>query len=294
MTENHTGKIVKGIAGFYYVYVEEKGLFECKAKGLFRNEGIKPLVGDNVIIQVIDEAEKRGNVEEILPRKNEIIRPACSNIDMAAVIMAISKPAPKYTLLDKILIFFEYYEIPVIICFNKVDEEDKAVREYILKRYKKSDVKLMFSSARTGGGIDELLEELEGKTSILTGPSGVGKSSILNRICPGASDVGGISKIGRGRHTTRHSEIFNISADTYIMDTPGFTSLDVPAIPKEKLKYYFPEFSPYNGECRFDECVHINEPDCRVKKALENGSINEDRYESYKSLYENIKMRKEY
>ena len=152
----------------------------------------------------------------------------------------------------------------------------------------------MFSSARTGGGIDELLEELEGKTSILTGPSGVGKSSILNRICPGASDVGGISKIGRGRHTTRHSEIFNISADTYIMDTPGFTSLDIPAIPKEKLKYYFPEFSPYNGECRFDECVHINEPDCRVKKALENGSINEDRYESYKSLYENIKMRKEY
>lgn len=294
MIDNYTGKIVKGIAGFYYVYVEEKGLFECKAKGLFRNEGVKPLVGDNVIIQVIDEGEMKGNVEEILPRKNEIIRPACSNIDMAAIIMSISKPLPKYTLLDKILIFFEYYEIPVLICFNKIDEEDNEVKSYILERYKYGGVDLLFSSAHTGQGVEELLDRLKGKTSILTGPSGVGKSSILNRIYPGASEVGGISKIGRGKHTTRHSEIFNISSNTYIMDTPGFTSLDLPSIPKEKLKYYFPEFLSFNGKCRFDECIHINEPDCSIKGAVEEGLINKDRYESYVSLYDSIKMRKEY
>ena len=293
MKETYRGKIIKGIAGFYYVHVEEKGLFECKAKGLFRKEKIKPLVGDNVFISITDESLFTGNIEDIDARKNEIIRPACANIDMAVLVMAASRPAPKFTLLDRIMIFFEYHEIPVVLCFNKCDEITEEDMVHIRTRYERSGAKILFVSAMEGTGLDELKETLRDKTSILTGPSGAGKSSLINRLCPDAGlEVGDISRIGRGRHTTRHSEVFKSGESTFIMDTPGFTSLDVPDIDELKLRYYFNEFKEHENKCRFDGCVHIHEPGCAVKEALENGLIDRERYESYISIFEDLKTRR--
>ena len=293
MRETYRGKIIKGIAGFYYVHVEDKGLFECKAKGLFRKEKIKPLVGDNVFISITDESFRLGNIEDIVTRKNEIIRPACANIDMAVLVMAASRPAPKFTLLDRIMVFFEYHDIPVILCFNKCDEIMEEDMVYIISRYERSGAKILFVSAMDGIGLDELKETLRDKTAILTGPSGAGKSSLINRLCPDAGlEVGDISRIGRGRHTTRHSEIFKAEEGTFIMDTPGFTSLDVPDIDELKLRYYFNEFKGHENKCRFDGCVHVHEPGCAVKEALENGMINRERYESYISMFEDLKTRR--
>ncbi len=295
MSDTYNGKIIKGIAGFYYVYIDQKGLFECKAKGLFRKEKIKPLVGDNVLVSITDEANGIGNITDIEKRKNEIIRPACANIDMAITVMAISKPAPKFSLLDKIMVFFSYYDIPVTLCFNKCDEADDAGMNIVRERYKASGADVIFTSAMEGTGITELKSVMQEKTTVLTGPSGVGKSSILNRLCPDADlEVGDISRIGRGKHTTRHTEIFKIARNTFVMDTPGFTSLDIPEIPKEDLKFYFNEFSDYENRCRFDGCVHIHEPDCAVKDALKEGRINPDRYKSYCDMYRSIEESDKY
>ena len=290
MDELLTGKIIKGIAGFYYVQSEGKGLFACKAKGLFRGLGIKPLVGDVCRFRITDESDMEGNVEEILPRKNSIIRPACANIDEAVIVVSATKPAIKYMLLDKIHLFFEYYEIPVCICLNKTDEADASVINEVRARYAKSGVRLICTSAETGAGVDELKKHLSGKTVILTGPSGTGKSSLVNEMFPGAAmETGDVSKIGRGRHTTRHTELFRIAPDTYVADTPGFTSLDIPSIEPDRLKFYYNEFAPFEGKCRFDMCTHIHEPGCAVKEALEAGEIDEGRYEIYKEFYSALK-----
>lgn len=292
MKETHRGKIIKGIAGFYYVYVVGKGLFECKAKGLFRKDKIKPLVGDNVSVSITDDSLKLGNIEDIEERKNSIIRPACANIDMAVIVMAISRPAPKYTLLDRIMIFFEYHDIPLALCFNKCDEAQEDDMSDIKSRYKDSGAAVLFTSATGNTGIDELKLLLKSRTSIFTGPSGVGKSSLINLLCPEAFlETGDISRIGRGKHTTRHSEIFKVDTDTFIMDTPGFTSLDVPEIEKRQLKYYFNDFKEYENKCRFDGCVHIHEPDCAVKEALARGDINRERYDSYTGIYKELETR---
>ena len=206
---SYTGKIIKGIAGFYYVDIKDKGLYECKAKGLFRKEGIKPLVGDNAIIDILDEEKKTGNIIDITERKNSIIRPACANIDLAVTVMSASKPKFKPLLMDKILIFFEYYDIDTLICFNKVDDASEEDIEATESHFSHTGYELLYTSAKTGTGVDKLKEILKGKTSILTGPSGVGKSSLINNIFPHADmETGGMSKIGRGKHTTRHSEIF--------------------------------------------------------------------------------------
>ena len=295
MKETYKGKIIKGIAGFYYVYVEDKGLFECKAKGLFRKEKIKPLAGDNVFISITDETLKTGNIEDIDVRKNEIIRPACANIDMAFIVMAASRPAPKYSLLDRIMIFFEYHEIPVALCFNKCDEINDDDLLFIKTRYEKSGAMVFFVSAKEKTGIDGLKKTMQNRTSILTGPSGVGKSSIINLLCPEADpEVGDISRIGRGKHTTRHTEIFKAGAGTYVMDTPGFSSLDVPEIDKDRLKYFFNEFKDFENKCRFDGCSHIHEPRCAVKDALEKGLINSERYESYLNIYKELEAHEKF
>lgn len=290
------GKIIKGIAGFYYIYAENGQVYECKAKGAFRKQKIKPLVGDMVRIAVLDEAEHLGNVEEILPRKNQLIRPAVANIDMALVIFAAAKPEPNFNLLDRFLCMMEFQNVPVTICFNKTDLVDEEKIEEYRRIYEPAGYRLMSTCTRTGEGVDAVKALLHGKTTTVAGPSGVGKSSLINAL---QSDVqmqtGVISdKIDRGKHTTRHSEIVPVMEDSYIMDTPGFSSMDVPGFEKEDLWTCFPEFREYEPYCKFQGCSHINEPDCGVKEALAEGKISSVRYENYKLLYEELKNMKKY
>lgn len=289
------GKIIKGIAGFYYIETEQ-GLYECKAKGAFRNQKKKPLVGDNVDISVQDEENKKGNIQDILPRKNQLIRPTVANVDQAVVIFAAASPAPNLNLLDRFLITMEQYNVETIICFNKSDLVTEEEKDKLRKIYESCGYRVIFTSVSKEQGLSEVRVLLRGKTTVLAGPSGVGKSSMINYLKPDANmETGQISrKIERGKHTTRHSELFELEKDSYIMDTPGFTSLYVDNLEKEELSYYFPEFEEYRNECRFQGCMHLMEPDCKVKDAVERGDISSTRYENYKLLYEEIKDKKRY
>ena len=290
------GKIVKGIAGFYYVHVVESGVYECKAKGIFRKDGVKPLVGDNVEIEILDEKDMEGNITQILPRKNELIRPAVANIDQALVVFAVTKPKPHFNLLDRFLVMMESREVPVILCFNKTDiAEDPEIAE-LKDIYEGCGYPLLFTSAKQEQNIEELKTVLQGKTTAIAGPSGVGKSSLINLLQSGVKmETGRISaKIERGRHTTRHSELIVLGEDSYIMDTPGFSSLYISDIDKESLKYCFPEFASCEGHCRFNGCDHVHEPGCAVKQAVEEGKIHNSRYEDYLTLYQELQKRKRY
>ncbi len=290
------GKIIKGIAGFYYVYTGEAGLYACKAKGIFRKQKIKPLVGDDVEIEVTHEGDREGNITLILPRKNTLIRPAVANIDQALVIFAITKPKPNLPLLDRFLVTMEQRKIPALICFNKEDIVSAEECEKLRTCYETAGYEILFTSAEEGKGIEELKVHLQGKTSTVAGPSGVGKSSLINLLSPQAEmETGEISeKIDRGKHTTRHSELLMIDEDTFIMDTPGFTSLYLENMEKEELQGYFPEFAAYEPLCQFGGCSHINEPRCGVKEALAEGKISQQRYDDYKLMYEELKEQKKY
>lgn len=290
------GKIIKGIAGEYFVHVQDAGVYTCKAKGVFRHKNLKPLVGDNVSIDVISEENKIGNIVDICDRKNQLIRPAVANIDQTLVVFAAKSPMPNKNLLDKFLVMMESQDMESILCFNKCDlVEDEEIYE-LKTTYEKAGYKVILISVYENQGIEQVKELLAGKTTSLAGPSGVGKSSLLNLIVPDAvMETGDISrKIERGKHTTRHSEIFSLGDNTYLLDTPGFSSIYTCECEKEELKYYFPEIYKYEGQCRFNGCVHVNEPDCVVKAAVEEGIIGQSRYDNYVSFYEEIKNKKKY
>lgn len=289
------GKIIKGIAGFYYVQTAE-GLYECKAKGIFRKEKIKPLVGDDVEISVTDEEKKTGNVDQILPRKNTLIRPAVANIDQVLVIFAAASPKPNLNLLDRFLVSMEKQGVPAVICFNKQDMVEEEEQHRLRHIYENSGCQVLFTCAEKNQGIRQVRELLNGKTTAVAGPSGVGKSTMVNLLAPEAQmETGEISKkIDRGKHTTRHSEILLVGEGTYICDTPGFTSLAVWDMEKEELKDYFREFNEYEGQCRFQGCTHTHEPGCRVKEALDEGKISRQRYDNYLEMYTELKEKRRY
>ena len=294
------GKIMKGIAGFYYVYTKQ-GLVECKARGIFRKEQIKPLVGDLVEGEITEDTEAApempaGNIVEILPRSNELVRPAVATVDQALVIFAIVKPDPNYNLLDRFLINMKKQSLPCVICFNKKDLASEQERGELLAAYEGCGYRVIFVSGTAGEGFSELAKCLEGKTTVLAGPSGVGKSTIVNRLYPQANmETGEISrKIERGKHTTRHAQLFALGENTFICDTPGFTSLSIGDMEKEELCGYYAEFASCEENCRFRGCSHIREPSCGVRQALAEGRISRVRYDNYVLLYEELKSRRKY
>lgn len=290
------GKIIKGIAGFYYVHDGHSRIYECKAKGAFRNQKVKPLVGDNVDFDVLDDQKMTGNIIKILPRKNALIRPASANIDQALVVFAGREPDPNLNLLDRFLVMMERQGIPCLICFSKDDLLEKGEEKRLADRYKGSGCPVLFLCARENQGVEQVRNLLSGKTTVLAGPSGVGKSTLMNVLKPDAEmETGQVSeKIKRGKHTTRHAQLFCLEDGTFLMDTPGFSSMDIEDMPCEELRFYFPEFDPYEGTCRFLGCIHDREPGCRVKEAVSGGIISRERYESYIRLYQDLKDRKRY
>ena len=291
------GKIIKGIAGFYYVHVADDGhtmgtVYECKAKGVFRKDHRKPLVGDDVEMDVLDEAQKKGNIRELLPRHSELIRPAVANVDQALVIFAITKPQPNFNLLDRFLVMMQQQDIPCIICFNKQDIDEEGKKEDYRAIYEQAGFRTITVSAARQEGIDTIQELLRGKTTTVAGPSGVGKSSLVNCLQSGTvMETGSISeKIERGKHTTRHSELISIAQDTYILDTPGFSSLGIVSVGEGcSWRNFIRSLPPFEKYCKFGGCSHISEPVCGIKAAVAEGEIPQIRYENYCLLYDELK-----
>lgn len=284
MMTKTTGRILRSISGFYDVQTPE-GLISCRARGILRRQGNSPLTGDMVEISI---EKGKGMVEAILPRRNSFVRPAVANVDALVVFAANVNPITEPFLIDRVAAIAGDQEVNVILCVNKCDLDPA---HDLVRIYRKAGFPVIPTSAETGEGVDTLREMIRGKLTAFTGNSGVGKSSILNRLCPElALPTGEVSeKLGRGRHTTRHVELYKLEEDTYVADTPGFSSFDtdqMEVILKENLQYAFPDFGPYIGKCRFDDCSHRAEPDCAVRIALEAGDIEPTRYDSYRKLYE--------
>lgn len=287
------GVIIKGIGGFYYIKSGNE-IIECKARGRFRNEGVIPLVGD-----VVDYSAKDNSyvIDNIMPRKNSLIRPPVANVDQAILVFASAKPEPNLDLLNRFLILIEHNNLHAVICINKSDLTDNGIVNNIMTPYKDAGYRVIYTSTVLNIGIDELKTCLKDKINVFAGPSGVGKSSLLNALQPGFNlKTGDLSdKLDRGKHTTRHSELLGLCSGGFVADTPGFSSLEIDFISKEELENLFPEFRDLNNPCRFARCSHITEPDCAVKAAVSNRIINKERYNSYVSLYNELsRVRRKY
>ena len=285
-------RIIKALSGFYYVQTED-GVVECRARGRFRRQDQSPLVGD--FVRITRQGDK-GVLEALLPRKNAFIRPAVANIDQLVVLASCAIPVTEPFLIDRVLAIAQLQNVPALVVVNK---DDLAPAQPLAEIYRRAGVPVLVTSAETGEGIEALREALAGKLSCLTGNSGVGKSSLLNRACPQLQlPVGEVSeKLGRGRHTTRHIELYSLGSNTFVADTPGFSAFDterMELVHKEQLQYAFPEFAPYLGHCQFPDCAHRKEPGCAVRKALAEGRIGQTRYSSYERLYELASQLKEW
>jgi ribosome biogenesis GTPase len=292
MSERLTGRIVRSISGFYDVQTE-KGIITCRGRGVLRKGHESPLTGDMVEITV---EKGKGMVEKILPRRNRFIRPAVANVDALVVFAANVNPVTEPFLIDRVAAIAGDREVSVYLCVNKCDL-DPAID--LIRIYRNAGFSVIQASAETGEGVEELRELIRGKLVAFTGNSGVGKSSMLNRLCPDlALPTGEVSeKLGRGRHTTRHVELFDLGEGTFVADTPGFSSFDtdqMDVLLKENLQYAFPDFAPYLGECQFHDCSHRAEPNCAIRAAVEAGTIEKTRYDSYLRLYEKASLIKEW
>lgn len=283
-----TGKIIKGVGGLYVVSTKEK-LYECSVRGIFRKMNIVPTVGDDVDIEVIDNKNLKGNIIEIQNRKNSFIRPRVVNVDQTVIVISIKNPSINYDLLDRIIVLAEEQNTEIIICINKVELGNEEECELIKDLYENIGYEVVLTSTKEDIGIDRLKKLLNGKTSVFSGLSGVGKSSLTNKIISqNKMETGNLSeKIGRGKHTTRHCELIEIDENSFIVDAPGFSSLSLEHIDIENLSEFFKEFKKFEGECRFSDCIHVNEPDCGVKKQVGKG-INEARYNRYLSFLKAI------
>lgn len=289
------GKIVKGIGGFYYVRTD-KGLYTCRARGLFRNEDMSPLIGDCVRIRISDEARSEGYVEEIKERKNQLLRPPVSNIDQAIIVFAVKDPKPNLWLLDKFLIEAEEQNIESVICFNKADLLKEEKLDFFKEIYELAGYRVILTSTEKHRGIDELRDVLKGRTSVFAGPSGVGKSTLLNAVQSNLSlETGAISrKTSRGKHTTRHTELMELELGGFVLDTPGFSSLDLSFLTEDNLQDHFREIRSYGCDCKFRGCRHYKEPGCNVKANVELGNIHQSRYDNYILFLKEIMERRKY
>ena len=284
MMERQTGRIVRSLSGFYDVQIPGK-VISCRGRGSLRKEGVTPLTGDMVEITV---ERGKGMVEKVLPRKNRFIRPAVANVDALVVFAANVNPVTEPFLIDRVAAIAGDQNVPVILCINKCDL-DPAID--LNRIYRNAGFSVIQASAQTGEGVEELRKLLQGKLVAFTGNTGVGKSSMLNRLCPQLElPTGEVSeKLGRGRHTTRHVELFSLDDETFVVDTPGFSSFDtdqMDVLLKENLQYAFSDFAPFLGQCQFHDCSHRAEPACRVRQAVEAGELEQTRYDSYLRMYE--------
>ncbi|SHF31983.1 ribosome small subunit-dependent GTPase A [Caloramator proteoclasticus] len=288
------GRIVRGIAGFYYVKLDDGSIVECKARGKFRRDKLSPIVGDNVIVEKIDD--EKGVIDSILPRKNELIRPQVSNIDQAILVFALKDPDISLEVLDRVLVLTEYNNIDAVICFNKCDLDVDNKFDYLSKIYSSIGYKVIKTNGKTGEGIEEIKKILKNKTTVFAGPSGVGKSTIFNKVQNKViMQTGEISKkVSRGKHTTRHAELIDIDDNTYLVDTPGFSLIDLSFIEIEELQNYFREFNEYSSECRFTSCLHFKERDCMIKNKVEEGVISKDRYDNYIKFLTELQQNRRY
>ncbi len=279
------GIIIKGVGGIYTVKCKYD-MFFCKPRGLFRKSGIKPLPGDYVKFDITDEKDKEGYLLEILPRKNTLIRPAVANVDIAFLVVSVKNPEPDLILVDKLLCIFKQKEIETILCVNKMDLD----KVDFLEQYEKAGCKIITMEAKNNKGVDKINEYIKDNVCIFAGQSGVGKSTILNAFLGDmVMETGAISeKINRGKHTTRHAQFIEYLGG-FIVDTPGFSSLYADLLEPDDIKNLYTEFNEYDGNCRFSECIHINEPNCAVKEAVKKGVISEERYERYVKIYTQAK-----
>ena len=292
MSVKKTGRIIRSISGFYDVQTED-ALITCRARGILRKGNSTPLTGDMVEISV---EQGKGMVEKILPRRNHFVRPAVANVDALVVFAANVNPVTEPFLIDRVAAIAGDQDVPVYLCINKCDLDPAIDLERI---YRNAGFQVVCTSAETGEGVEKLRNLIWGKLTAFTGNSGVGKSSILNRLCPELElSTGEVSeKLGRGRHTTRHVELYNLGGGTFVADTPGFSSFDtdmMEIILKENLQYAFADFAPYIGKCQFHDCTHRKEPGCAVTAALTAGEIEATRYDSYLRLYEKVSQIKQW